>query len=316
MKGTRSNTILVSLAGGLGNQMFQLAAGLAQPGSLQLDRSIAYPKLNNLNEPEIQSFILPSGIVILPEKKPPRIMNKTVNLFLRMSASKRDFTKIRGYRILNCIGTIVTSVYLRKPTRLIASSDLGDSDVMIGSGRSLLVGLFQSVRWVEIPEVSRIMKEMKVARPSKELQNLASASLIEKPLVVHVRLGDYLAEADFGIPTANYYEKAIALALEEGGCNWIWLFSNDIDGALQLMPKNIDIPIRTIGDLGNSSAESLEAMRYGYGYVIANSTFSWWGAYLSYCENPPVFFPEPWFKSTHAPKNLTPSTWKGIFAWS
>jgi len=60
----------------------------------------------------------------------------------------------------------------------------------------------------------------------------------------------------------------------------------------------------------NSPTATLQAMRFGRGYIIANSTFSWWGAYLSMTENAPVYAPSPWFKGMRSPEDLLPPHWK------
>lgn len=313
----REKTILVSLAGGLGNQLFQLAAGIALSNgrTVQLEGDVAYPRRNYLDQPEIESFELPLGITVRSRKHPTWWINKTVNLFLRMSASNTEFQKIPGYRLLKIFGTVLTSLFFREFRKLQASTELGDSEIKICKHNSYLVGLFQSARWIQSPEVEKVMKSLKVVDTSSELSALKAASLEELPLVVHVRLGDYLKEVDFGIPDTEYYREAITIELASGKYKSIWLFSNDLQGALEQIPKDFDLPVRLVGDIGLSSAESLEAMRFGVGYVIANSTFSWWGAFLSYSESATVYYPDPWFKSTHAPRNLVPKHWVPVRAW-
>jgi len=55
-------------------------------------------------------------------------------------------------------------------------------------------------------------------------------------------------------------------------------------------------------------------MRFGKGYIIANSTFSWWGARLSYEEEPDVIVPKPWFAQAEVPIDLIPSNWEELSA--
>jgi len=63
-------------------------------------------------------------------------------------------------------------------------------------------------------------------------------------------------------------------------------------------------------NIDNSSASTLEAMRFGRGYVIANSTFSWWGAYLSHTDHAEVIAPDPWFQGMDSPDSLIPRNWQ------
>jgi hypothetical protein len=51
-------------------------------------------------------------------------------------------------------------------------------------------------------------------------------------------------------------------------------------------------------------------MRYGSSYIIANSSFSWWGAYLRKNQNAPVYAPNKWFKGMDDPDQLLPPDWR------
>jgi hypothetical protein len=50
-------------------------------------------------------------------------------------------------------------------------------------------------------------------------------------------------------------------------------------------------------------------MRRGAGYVLSNSTFGWWGAFLSKTGNPRVVVPKPWFVTLEDPRQLNPEFW-------
>ena len=60
---------------------------------------------------------------------------------------------------------------------------------------------------------------------------------------------------------------------------------------------------------GESSITTLEKMRCGSAYIIGNSTFSWWGSFLSHSINPPTIAPEPWFTGMNDPNELIPPEW-------
>ena len=53
-------------------------------------------------------------------------------------------------------------------------------------------------------------------------------------------------------------------------------------------------------------------MRYGHGYIIANSSLSWWAASLSHAKNPLVVAPSPWFKQIGTPNKLIPDNWNTL----
>jgi hypothetical protein len=132
----------------------------------------------------------------------------------------------------------------------------------------------------------------------------------EKPLIVHVRLSDYRVEDNFGIPSKSYYSSAINNQIQMGSYKKIWLFSDEPKEAIAFIPEDYLDLIRNISLEVTDPICTLQVMRLGHGYVIANSTFSWWGAYLSRSENPNVIYPKPWFQGMPDPIELCPPSWK------
>jgi hypothetical protein len=65
-------------------------------------------------------------------------------------------------------------------------------------------------------------------------------------------------------------------------------------------------------DSGLTASENLELMRLAKGFIIANSTFSWWGAFLSREKNCLVTYPSPWFSDLANPPMLFPEKWVGV----
>jgi hypothetical protein len=155
---------------------------------------------------------------------------------------------------------------------------------------------------------------LKIAKPSNQFLTLEKIAKVVKPIVVHIRLGDYLMEESFGIPSSSYYQKGIQRLTENKSETPIWLFSNDPGEAIKLISESDLARVFTVPPQGLSSAETLELMRLGSAYVIANSTFSWWGAMLSYNTNSEVVSPIPWFKSGIAPKTIHPDLWTQVDA--
>ena len=149
----------------------------------------------------------------------------------------------------------------------------------------------------------------KLSDSSELVNSFKALALKENPLIVHVRLGDYLAEGGFGTLHKIYYKKAIGKAMELGDFGKIWMFSNDALEAINRLPDNLKLEVRVMPPFQESPAMALEVMRMGKGYVIANSTFSWWGASLSYQPKPVVIYPYPWFKSLDSPLDLVPPNW-------
>ena len=179
--------------------------------------------------------------------------------------------------------------------------------------KAFLVGYFQSYKWSE--EVYQELMSITLKNLRPEFIDFVKLARVEKPILVHVRLGDYVSIGTFGIPSKKYYENAINYILENSQLKTIWLFSNEPEEALCLLPKNSRKQIRIIPDSGLTPAETLELMRHCHAYVIANSTFSWWGAYLSYNQKSLTVGPTPWFKGEASPKDIIPESWKTFQAF-
>lgn len=136
-----------------------------------------------------------------------------------------------------------------------------------------------------------------------------SLALVERPLLVHVRLGDYQLEKQFGILSPEYYKAAIEYSWQRSEFNKIWLFSDQPKDAIHFVPQQYRGKTRLIEGEGLDSAETLQIMSLCHGYVIANSSFSWWAASLSDFKDPIVIGPKPWFKALPEPNNLMPPHW-------
>jgi hypothetical protein len=122
-------------------------------------------------------------------------------------------------------------------------------------------------------------------------------------------LGDYKYEPDLGVLTKNYYALAINAVWDTSKFNKIWLFSDEPYLALEKIPDEFKSKVVTIESLELSTIETLEIMTYGSGFVIANSSFGWWGATLRKNIEAPVCAPNPWFRNITEPLEIRPENW-------
>lgn len=125
---------------------------------------------------------------------------------------------------------------------------------------------------------------------------------------IHVRRGDYLKGANrkmFGeICTLDYYRKAIDYVRDRVDNPTFFIFSNDIEW----VNENLDIPDAIFVDKnsGNDSWMDMYLMSKCQNIIIANSTFSWWGAYLS--EASVVICPSRFINDEHSGE-IYPDNW-------
>jgi len=171
----------------------------------------------------------------------------------------------------------------------------------------LIFGYFQTYRYFS--SLGAQDRQLSLLRKSREFLKLEETARVNNPIVVHVRLGDYAKERHFGVLSANYYLNCFTKLDLINSEQPIWVFSDEPTKALDTLPKLSPERFFVVPNEVLTPAETLELMRHGSTYVIANSTFSWWGATLSYSDNPTVIAPEKWFAGMQDPRELLPSKW-------
>jgi hypothetical protein len=299
------------LTGGLGNQLFQFAALQSNNDSraLIIDAVNGSPRTNLFGEPDILDFELP-GSPIIHKRKMINFTRRAIGFNLRLHINSKSTRYHNFLCLLTRFATsILVSLHFREIVFVRVLEDLGDDNKSDSVKVNLfLIGYFQSIRWAETMIDGRVPM-ITLRSTSSKVQDYKKLAEREKPLVVHIRLGDYVSESGFGIPSEKYYSEAISNQLSLNRYEKIWLFSDEPKKAIKKLPVNSGIEYRIIEQAGLSSAETLEIMRFGHGYVIANSSFSYWGAFLSYSEDPKVICPHPWFKDLASPNNLIPEEW-------
>lgn len=130
-------------------------------------------------------------------------------------------------------------------------------------------------------------------------------------VAVHIRRGDYLWEKHqniYGLLPTAYYEKAAALILEKKTDVRFFVFSDD--GAW--VKENLKLPAMfdVVSDGTLISAEEMMLMSAAKHQIIANSTFSWWAAWLNRNNNKIVIAPLKWFADrTRSASDIVPQSW-------
>ena len=310
--------ITVSLTGGLGNQLFQLAAGLnaAAEKNLHLSTSLGRPRYNENGKAELLSFNLPVNVIIDQSLPASWFSRKVANYLLRITTATKKLEKLKYFRlIVSAIASIPLSLFLKEKSAIFLARDIGYSEIKLKERNNLLFGYFQTYFWAENTKVKSKLMNISPKNFEGEISYFRNLAIIERPIIVHVRLTDYLNEKTFGVPTQNYYARGIEKILHTGNYNSIWLFSDDLQMARDFLPKDCGLPIRMIDQVNASTALTFEIMRLGYGYVLANSTFSWWAAYLTRNLEVEVVAPEPWFIGRPEPDLLIPRNWHRILRY-
>jgi hypothetical protein len=176
-----------------------------------------------------------------------------------------------------------------------------------------LVGYWQSEKYFAWNR-ERLLKDLwlvdtiptNVSRILKTIQTTRSVAL-------HVRRGDYVsnpAAAKFhGLCTKTYYQKAVAALKAKYADIQVFSFSDEPDWVRANLRLTAPMHVVDASPSGQAHID-LELMRHCQHHIIANSSFSWWGAWL--CEKPEqvVHAPERWFADVGTDtSDLVPSRW-------
>jgi len=302
----------IHLMGGLGNQLFQIAAGLnfslTADVPLIIDDSYGNFRKNNYGQADVFTYRTDfiSTLKIPPRKH--KYLSQILGLLIRISLKSREELKSRILRLfISKIASVVLSLKLHKRVVVWSATDVGFEQISNSLNSQYLIGYFQTYRFVALKEVKNLLSNLNIV--DKTIDEHKELANTETPLIVHVRLGDYLHESNFGVLSPNYYEEAIFLMISKYNFKKIWVFSDDIENAKSYIPERFAVLCRWIDDRNDSACLTLEKMRLGSGYVIGNSSFSWWGAYLSHTISAPTVAPDPWFIGMKQPNELIPPNW-------
>ncbi len=281
--------IVVRLVGGLGNQMFQYATGLSVAENLGADLFIdnSWFKKPLQNETprkyELDKFNIENKIV-----NPKNYTLKTEGFFSKL------------YKI----GKPSLNYYKEKSFRY-------DPNFKYIKNNTYLDGYFQSEKYFKNirPSVMRKFEILdKISDKSKDLIGLTKKY---DSVSIHVRRGDYVSNKNanefHGILSQDYYKKAIGVISKKVNKPRFFIFSDEIDW----VKDNFDLPQNSFFvDHSKSGIEDLRIMIECKHNIIANSSFSWWGAWLGKYEGKKVLAPKHWFKDNSIDtSDLFPSNW-------
>lgn len=132
----------------------------------------------------------------------------------------------------------------------------------------------------------------------------------QNPIALHVRRGDFLINSDnhFNLGL-DYYEKSLSCFSDD---RYVIIFSDDPEWCKEQKLFSDD---RFLVSENNSNYIDMCLMSLCDDFIIANSTFSWWGAWLCENKNKKVLYPSEWFGPNNSDKStqdLFPEDWRMI----
>lgn len=284
--------IVVRLTGGLGNQMFQYALGrklaLARGVPLRLDidvfasdRKRAY-RLDNLK--------------IQAEPATPADMRGLRPRFRKL-ARRRE------------------ALFGRSP-RLVLEHGFGfDPAVLDCAPNAYLDGYWQAEPYfADIRDT--LIEDFRPRLPLSEARQDLLAQIAETTAVsVHVRRGDYVSNAKIaaqhGHLPADWYRAAMQSMAENLENPTFFVFSDDPAWVRANLASDWPLHLVDFGD--DREYEDLHLMARCHHHVTANSSFSWWGAWLDPRPDKIVIAPRQWFRASDVDtRDLVPADWQRL----
>jgi hypothetical protein len=280
----------VLLTGGLGNQLFQTAAAfhiraLTKRETVMVRDANSYSKYNHGSR--VENLIANLSV----EGK-----EKNANLMLRL-----DRRLVRDNHIYADL------------RRIQVHQELGfDPDFTLKKHTNELRGYFQSYIYAEAfreiyqDSISSYLR-------SSPLDIDLNSSSIACPVSLHMRRGDYeTLRTTFGLLDFEYYENALEELDAHEEIKEIWVFSDDVSKASTILSRSRFLKFMNFQIASSlDEIDSLVAMTLCSRHIVANSTFSWWGAFLT--DGPSkVIVPDKWFRSGDEPYKLIPNNWTRV----
>jgi hypothetical protein len=178
-----------------------------------------------------------------------------------------------------------------------------------------LEGFWQSEKYFKAIE-NIIRKEFIVKESPSDLNKcyldkIRSANAVS----IHVRRGDYISDevthAVHGVCGLDYYREAINLMMAGVDDPQFFIFSDDMEWT----KANLSIdryPVTYIDNNTTADYEDIRLMSSCKHHIIANSSFSWWGAWLNDYGGKKVIAPKKWFRSLLTNDDIIPDGWQAI----
>jgi len=290
--------VTIELVGGLGNQLFGYFAGryIAQNMGVRL-RPYIRPSAKGeaKHSSSIKSFVLPEKI------HGPSSLKLRLERFVKLlvATAKQKFGLLKS-----------NSESLHLVHR---AASLGkDHNLELIRPGCFVQGYFQTAEYFQALKLSGGDTDLLLRSPSDWFQKTEVEIEYAKPLIVHVRRGDYLQEKNrpIGALSSGYFQQAINTALRHKDLRSkeVWVFSDDMS---QVQPEFVEFGIKVDRWIqppeDADPAESLVLMSKTDAIVVSNSTFSWWSAVLGGPKL--VVCPSVWFRLIPEPEGLIPSDW-------
>ncbi len=289
--------VIVRLCGGIGNQMFQYAAGRrhASKAGAELKLDVSWFDANKGRSYSLHHFNIRESFA----------SEKEIRRLKYLSPSLHE-------RILQGLG-LRPSQPLPAPSYIKEKSNRFNLEILSLSDEVYLEGYWQSEKYFSDAQ-NTIRNEFTLRSPlSSEGERIIDLINSKVSVSLHVRRGDYVSDTSanrhHGLCSMEYYDRSVRYIADHIKDPHFFIFSDDLLWCRQ----NLHIPFHAsfIDHNGpERDYEDIHLMNLCKHHIIANSSFSWWGAWLDPRPGKLVLGPKKWFaQEERSARDLIPPDW-------
>jgi len=295
--------ILLRLKGGLGNQLFQYATARSLSIKYQcpilLDRTSYLPHQKLKKSTTYRQF----GLWIYELSNIPNVYNS------EKSNSYKQYIECINQKLT---ASKITTIFREKDPRCF------DEEVFKLSPPFILDGYFQSRHYFS--DFHKVLIKDFTLATTLDSANLKFIDIINSTnsVAVHIRRGDYVtnaaANSHHGSLPLSYYVSAINFVQDQVIEPVFNFFSDDLEWCKKyfsfLSPRQVNFI-----DINKGAHPSLDLnlMSQNKHIIIANSSYSWWAAWLTKNKKGFVLYPSEWVQKDFRKSELFPCTWTKIY---
>jgi hypothetical protein len=297
--------VISHLMGGLGNQMFEYAAGLSLARKrrtvLKLDTSFYHEHDVDDRHYSLDCLNVPAQFATADE-----VWRLNGKLGRKQEMAKRILTALGQRRLADLMTVTGRAHYQKQWTYYPEFHDLPDN--------TWLHGNYQSEKF--FAPVSDLLRHQFTFRypPTPAVEAMAVKIRSGPSVAVHFRRGDYTGQyAAIGALSADYYDRGIAfLRGQLPRATTYYFFSDEIEAVEREYRPDVPHVFVKCFDHANYY-DKIRLMALCDHNIIANSTFSWWSAWLNANPEKSVIAPKCWFADGHHPdSDICPASWTKV----
>lgn len=286
----KESQIIVKLNGGLGNQMFQwaLARMIEERMDIKTFLDMSYFKTGYARPYQLDIFNFKPQFV----KGEFEYFKLDVIWTFRKYLNKKKFLGL--------------SLYSEPHFHV-------DKEINLLTPNTYLEGFFQSEKYFKCVE-SQLREDFKFSAPLNDENRRTIAKIKDTNSVsVHIRRGDYVKKKRYQNLYADcsldYYRSGVEHIAKSHPDPTLFVFSDDI----KWVKENFKMPYECVfveHNTGKKSYEDMRLMSLCRHNIIANSSFSWWGAWLNNNQEKIVIAPKRWFNDEEIiQSDVIPDEW-------